>query len=207
MAIRAINDGADELLLLPVFITISSHTQAGQEMVAAIDPGKYGVSVHMAEPLWDSEPLRKYFVQRTEAARGDTPRENTGILLVGHGQPKAWDALYPTQTEHENRYREGIRDLLVEHGYRVETIVPVWMSFQKPTIAEGLRALVAGGAKKILVFSVSISAASLHSEVDVPEAIHKVHLSKDVEVVNLGAFGDPFDPLVVEAIREKVLAH
>jgi sirohydrochlorin ferrochelatase len=81
------------------------------------------------------------------------------------------------------------------------------MSFQKPTIAEGLRALVAGGAKKILVFSVSISAASLHSEVDVPEAIHKVHLSKEVEVLNLGAFGDPFDPLVVEAICERVLTH
>lgn len=205
MAIQAINDGADEIILLPVFITISSHTQAGQEMVAVLEPEKYGVSVHMAEPLWDSEPLRTYFLQRAEAARGDTPRENTGILLVGHGQPNAWDAIYPTQTGHENRYREGIRDLLVEHGYKAEKIVPAWMSFQKPTIADGLHALAAGGVRKILVFSVSISAASLHSEVDVPEAVHKVRLSKDVEVVNLGAFGDPFDPLVVEAIRERVL--
>ena len=45
MAINAINDGADRIILLPIFITISSHTQAGQEMLAALEPEKYGVLV------------------------------------------------------------------------------------------------------------------------------------------------------------------
>jgi protoheme ferro-lyase len=206
MAIRAINDGADRIILLPIFITISSHTQAGQGMVAALEPEKFGVSVCMAEPLWDSEPLKNHFVQRAEAARGDTPREQAGILLIGHGQPKAWDAIYPTQTEQENQYREGIKDLLVQKGYRPENVLPTWMSFKKPSIAESLRTLVTAGVAKILVFSASISAAAIHSEVDVLEAIHSARLDKNMEVVNLGAFGDPFEPLVVEAFCEKIQA-
>jgi len=206
MAIRAINDGADRIILLPIFITISSHTRAGEEMVAALQPEKYGVSVKLAEPLWNSNLLRQVFVGRAETARGETARERIGILLVGHGQPKAWDRIYPTQAEHENRYREGIWELLVEKGYLPGNVLPVWMSFQEPSIAQGLHRLVANGVKKILVFSVSISAAALHSEVDVPEAIHKARLPRSVEVINMGAFGDPFDPLVVGAIREKLLA-
>lgn len=206
MAIRAINDGADRIILLPIFITISSHTQAGEEMVAALQPEKYGVSVQLAEPLWNSNLLRQVFVAQAEATRRDTDREHTGILLVGHGQPKAWDAIYPTQTEHENQYREGIKELLVKKGYLAGNVLPVWMSFQSPSIAQGLHSLVANGVTKILVFSVSISAAALHSDVDVPEAIHKAKLPGSVEVINMGAFGDPFDPLVVGAIREKLLA-
>jgi len=54
MAIQAINDGADRIILLPIFITISSHTMAGQAMVTALEPEKYGVPVSMTEPLWNS---------------------------------------------------------------------------------------------------------------------------------------------------------
>ena len=58
---------------------------------------------------------------------------------------------------------------------------------------------------KILVFSASISAASIHSEVDVPHAIEKAGISKHIQVINMGAFGDPQDKLIIGAIREKIL--
>ena len=206
MAIHAINDGADRIILLPVFITVSSHTLAGLRMVVAHQPNKYGVSFSMAEPLWNSEQLRQYFLERTNAVRGASGQEKIGVLLVGHGQPKAWDAIYPTQTLHENLYRQGIKELLVINGYNSENVLLAWMSFQNPSIGVGLRKLVTNGVDKILVFSVSISAASLHSEVDVPEACRKAHIPKNTEVINMGAFGDPFDQLVVGAIREKILA-
>jgi protoheme ferro-lyase len=206
MAIRAMNEGADRIILLPIFITISSHTQAGREMVAALEPEKYGVALVEAEPLWNSALLQEYFVVRANVERGELERDKVGVLLVGHGQPEAWDAIYPTQTQHENLYREGIKQHLVRDGYRAEKVVLTWMSFQRPFIAEGLRLLAASGVEQILVFPVSISADSLHSEVDVPHAVEKTHLSKNIRVIHMGAFGDPFDSLVVGAIREKILA-
>jgi len=206
MVIRAINDGADRIILLPIFITISSHTQAGREMVAALEPEKYGVPVTMAEPLWNSSILREHFIKKAEVALGDTDKDQIGILLVGHGQPKAWDGIYPTQTEHEILYRDGIKQAFVTHGYRPENIYSAWMSFQKPSIEEGLHTLAANNISKILVFSASISAASLHSEVDVPIAIKKARINRSIQVINMGAFGDPLDPLVISAIREKILS-
>jgi hypothetical protein len=65
--------------------------------------------------------------------------------------------------------------------------------------------LIATGVKKILVFSASISAASLHSEVDVPAAVQGVKIPPGIEVVNMGAFGDPLEPLLLEGIRKKIL--
>lgn len=206
MAIRAINEGANRIILLPIFITISSHTKAGQEMVAELELEKYGVPVSMAEPLWNSITLRKHFIKKAESVIGDTDKERIGILLVGHGQPRAWDKIYPTQTEQENLYRDGIKQEFIRHGYKPENIFSAWMSFQKPSIAEGLHALAENKLTKILVFSACISAASIHSEVDVPRAIEKAGINKDIQVMNMGAFGDPKDPLVINAIREKVLA-
>ncbi|MHB8135375.1 MAG: hypothetical protein ACYDH1_14275 [Anaerolineaceae bacterium] len=206
MVIKAINEGADRIILLPIFITISSHTLAGQEMVAALDPEKYGVIVKMAEPLWNSSILREHFIKKAEVARGNTDRDQIGILLVGHGQPKAWDGIYPTQTEQENLYRDGIKQTFVSQGYKDENIFSAWMSFKNPSIEEGLHALTRNNISKILVFSASISAASLHSEIDVPNAIKKAKISRSIQVINMGAFGDPLDPLVINAIRERILS-
>ncbi len=79
MAINAINDGADRIILLPIFITISSHTQAGQEMVAALEPDKYGIPVSMAKPLWNSALLRERFIIKAGAALGDTIRAGSNL--------------------------------------------------------------------------------------------------------------------------------
>jgi len=206
IAIQAINESADRIILLPIFITTSSHTQAGQEMVAALEPEKYGVVVKMAEPLWNSSILREHFIKKANLTLGDTNKDQIGILLVGHGQPKAWDEIYPTQTEQEILYRDGIKQAFVRNGYRSNNVFSAWMSFQKPSITEGLHALSVNNISKILVFSASISAASLHSEIDVPNAINKARINSNIQVINMGAFGDPLDPIVISAIRERILS-
>jgi hypothetical protein len=57
--------------------------------------------------------------------------------------------------------------------------------------------------QRILVFSASISADSIHSDIQVPEAVHKANLPPAIEVVHLGAWGN--SPLVIEAIRQRLL--
>jgi sirohydrochlorin ferrochelatase len=200
--IRAVNDGASRVDIATVFVTFSSHTKAGQDQVAALDLDGYGVPICFSEPMWNSATLQGMFVARADANLGRTPRAKVGVLLVGHGQPTDWDAKYGTQTEQENLFREAIMDRLVADGYRRENISLAWMEFKEPAIGEAVRSLVGRGVEKLFVFATSISASSLHSLYDIPEAVTAAGIPTGVEVVNLGAWDD--DPLVIRAIKERV---
>ncbi|HEX5149188.1 MAG TPA: ferrochelatase [Candidatus Limnocylindrales bacterium] len=200
--IRALNDGASRVDIATVFVTVSSHTKAGQDQVAELDLDRYGVPICFSEPLWNSTTLQEMFVARADANLGGTPKEKVGVLLVGHGQPADWDAKYGTQTEQEIRFREAITDRLVTDGYRRENVSLAWMEFKEPAIDEAVRSLTDRGIERLLVFATSISASSLHSLYDIPEAVTAAGIPAGVEVVNLGAWDD--DPLVIRAIKERV---
>jgi protoheme ferro-lyase len=202
--IRALNEGAKKVVFATVFVTISSHTKAGQDMVNELDLDQYGVPICFSEPLWNSETLQEMFVARANENLKGTSKSKVGILLVGHGQPEDWDRIYPTQTEQEILFRQAIISRLVADGYSEENISLAWMEFKEPEIGEVARALADKGVEKLFVFATSISASSLHSLYDIPEAVVTSGLPKDVEVVNLGAWDD--DPIVIQAIKERAQA-
>jgi sirohydrochlorin ferrochelatase len=202
-AIRAVNEGASRLVVMPVFLTDSSHTQAGQEMLEALELEKHGVEICYASPLWDAPALRQMFLARAAQNLDGVDKSRVGILLVGHGQPEDWDKIYPTQTEQETLFREAVRDMLIQDGYRAENIVLAWMEFKEPKIQAAVSELLRNGVERVLVFSASISADSIHSDIQVPEAVHSVPNPGGVRMINLGAWGD--DPLVIDAIRQKIL--
>lgn len=203
MAIQAVNEGASKLVVMPVFLTDSSHTQGGNEMIAALELEKLGVEVCYASPLWEAQSLRQMFVERAARHLDGVDKSKVGILLVGHGQPEDWDRIYPTQTEQETVFREGVRTLLVQDGYRPENVALAWMEFKQPAIPLAVELLLNNRVERLLVFSASISADSIHSDIQVPEAVDSVAIPPGVKVVNLGAWGD--DPLVIAAIRQKIL--
>ena len=76
------------------------------------------------------------------------------------------------------------------------------MEFKQPEIRAVAQELAGKGVEKLFVFATSISASSLHSLYDIPEAVMESDLPEGVEVVNLGAWDD--DPLVIQAIKEKL---
>lgn len=202
MAIQAINDGASKLIVLPVFLTDSSHTIAGFEMIEALAIEKFGVSVCAAKPLWNTDALQQMFVARADAHLDGVDKARVGILLVGHGQPDDWDAFYPTQTEQENEFRNQVRERLIQAGYLPDNILLAWMEFKTPKITTAVQQLAAQGVERILVFSASISADSIHSDIQVPESVEAADLPDDVQVANMGAWGN--SPLVIEAIRQRI---
>lgn len=202
--IRALNDGAREVKFATVFVTVSSHTKAGQDMVKELGLESTGVPICFAEPLWNSPALQEMFVARANKNLDGTDKAKVGILLVGHGQPEDWDQIYPTQTEQEILFRQAIIDRLVADGYRQENISLAWMEFKEPKIQPVAREIAANGVEKLFVFATSISASSLHSLYDIPEAVHSAGLPENVEIVNLGAWDD--DPLVIQAILDNLEA-
>ena len=94
------------------------------------------------------------------------------------------------------------REKLLAADFLPENIVSGWMSFQEPTIAQSAKNLVENNVKKILVFSVSLSADSIHSEVDVPKAIRSANLPEGIQIEYIGQYVD--HPLAIEALIQKI---
>jgi protoheme ferro-lyase len=78
------------------------------------------------------------------------------------------------------------------------------MAFKEPNTTDAVNSLAASGIKKMIFFSAAISADGIHSQSDIPELVEKAKASKQVEVIDLGAWND--HPLVIKAIREKIEA-
>ena len=202
MAAKAINEGASRIIILPVFITESTHTLAGQEMVYSVEPEKYGVEIDYTGALGNSDLLHEVFVNRANELSFGFQKTDIGIILVGHGQPDEWEELYPEQNLQEDQYRGFIREKLLAADFLPENVVSGWMSFQEPTITQSAKNLVENNVKKILVFSVSLSADSIHSEVDVPKAIRSANLPEGIQIEYIGQYVD--HPLAIEALIQKI---
>lgn len=203
--IQALNEGASRIVVAEVFLTRSNHTAEGETLIETLDVPSFGVPIRYTGPMWDSELLRRMFVARCNAHLGEIVKTETAVLLVGHGQPDAWDKEWPTETEQEMGFRREVLELLVEDGYRRELLGSAWMEFKKPRPAELVRMVLERGAKQVLYFSAAISADSLHSQYDVPALVAKADIPEHIRVLNLGAWND--DPLVIEAIKQKVDAQ
>lgn len=201
-AIQAINDGAGHLVVVEVFVTNSNHTAEGKELIEALDLKNYGVSITYTGPMWDSLTLQRMFVQKVNAHLGKIDKGKIGVLLVGHGQPKEWDQVWPTETVQENRFRQSILSLFEADGYQRENLGLAWMEFREPEPAELIERFVANGVETIFYFSAAISADSIHSQYDVPALVSQANVPEEVELVNLGAWND--HPLVIQAIEEKI---
>ena len=202
--IQALNDGAARVVISEVFLTPSNHTAEGRYLIEALNPAQYGVTVDYTGPLWNSEQLQRMFPVRAGQARGATPKEKTAILLVGHGQPQAWDEAWPEETSREIGFREAVLRLFEAEGYPPENLGVAWMEFREPKPAEAVERFAALGVEKVLYFSAAISAASIHSKADVPELVEQAEIPAEIALINLGAWND--DPMVISAIQEKIEA-
>jgi len=203
--IQALNEGASHIVVAEVFVSISNHTAEGEELIHEVGAETYGATIAFTGPFWDSETLHRAFLEKANAAIGDTDPAKVGVLLVGHGQPDEWDVEFPTETEHELEFRRRILELLAANGYTREHMNLAWMEFKQPKPAVIVEELVARGVEKIIYFSAAISADSIHSQYDVPELVHKAQVPTDFPLINLGAWNN--HPLVIEAIKERVLAQ
>jgi protoheme ferro-lyase len=202
-AIVALNEGCSHMVVAEVFLTVSNHTAEGQEQIKRLEaPRRFGVPVRFTGPLYDSQTLMRMFVERANAHLDGVQKTHVGVLLVGHGQPDQWDKQWPTETAHETGFRQNVLDMLVADGFSPEHVSLAWMEFKEPKPAARIEQFVASGVRRILCFSAAISADAIHSQYDVPALVNQARVPEEVDLVNLGTWND--DPLVIQAIREKI---
>jgi len=203
--VDALNKGADEIIAAEIFVSISNHTAEGEELIKSVGTEDYGIPLKFTGPLWNSSTLHRMFVEKANAAIGEMDKSKVGVILVGHGQPDAWDQEFASETEHEMLFRQKILDLFVEDGYLADNLGLAWMSFKEPRPAELVEQLIENNVEMVLFFSAAISADSIHSQFDIPELIHEADIPDNIPVINLGAWND--HPLTIQAIQELVLTQ
>jgi protoheme ferro-lyase len=203
-AVQAVQDGADRLILLNVWLTDSDHSESGRKEIEALQPEKHGVKLCVTDTLKNSRRLMRMIVERAIKASGDMNRADIGVLLVAHGQPASWDALFKKQPVQENDFRLETKKMLVAEGYNEQNIALGYMEFKQPNIKTAVQTLLSQGVKKILVSPVNISAESIHSEHEIPSMVEQAGLPDAVSVVHLGAWND--DPQLIEDLLEKLAA-
>lgn len=202
-AIHALNDGASRIIAAEVFLTVSNHTAEGENQIKELEiDRRFNTSVEFTTPLYDSDTLKRMFLERADANCRDIDKSRVAVLLVGHGQPDEWDKEWPTETAHELDFRNGVLDLLANNGYRRDNLSLAWMEFKEPHPAPKIEQLVKTGVERVLYFSAAISADAMHSQYDVPELVNEAEVPSYVELRNMGAWND--DPLVIQAIKEKI---
>jgi sirohydrochlorin ferrochelatase len=201
--IQALNEGADTIIVSTVFVSISNHTAEGKNLIDEVQVSeKFGVPVLYSEPLWNSTMLHSAFPEKVEAAMRGNSKEEIAVLLVGHGQPEEWDLEWPTETEHEIAFRQGIIEQFAERGFKRENLALAWMEFKEPKPFDLIPGFIENGVKEIYYFSAAISADAIHSQIDIPRLIEEYHLPADVRTINMGAWNN--HPTVIAAIKDRI---
>ena len=113
-----------------------------------------------------------------------------------------WDKQWPTETEHELSFRNGILEIIASSGYKKDNCSLAWMEFKEPRLEIKLKEFVNKGVEQVLYFSAAISADSMHSQYEAPRRINKVKISPNIQLLNMGAWND--DPMVIQTIKEKI---
>jgi protoheme ferro-lyase len=204
VAARAINEGASRIILLNVWLTDSDHSEQGLKKIQALHPEQLGIKLFVTDTLWQSHHLMRMIVERANKAAGDMNKADIGILLVAHGQPASWDAIFKKQPQQENSFRQETKKLLAAEGFMEGNIALAYMEFKQPDIRAAVHELLAVGVKKILVVPVNISAESIHSEHEIPSMVEQSDVPHSVTIMHLGAWND--DQRLIEALLEKLLA-
>ncbi len=201
--IEALNHGADTIIVLQVFLTISNHTAEGQNLIHELDVDtKLDVPVLFTEPMWSSDLLKSVFLEKVYEHMEGLSKDEVAVAFVGHGQPDEWDVEWATETEQEMQFREELIDLFVSEGFKRENLGSAWMEFKEPEPAELMEEFMENGVKKVFYFSAAISADAMHSQIDVPRLVEEYEFPGDVETINLGAWNN--HPTVIKALKERV---
>jgi sirohydrochlorin ferrochelatase len=202
--IQALNEGASQIVVAEVFLTLSNHTAEGKQLIEELEVEDY-VPIQYTGPMYDSETLQRMFVERVNARLDGADKSEVGVLLVGHGQPDEWDKEWPTETEQELGFRHDVLARLAEDGYPRERLSLAWMEFKDPKPQKKVEEFAQDGARQVFYFAAAISADAMHSQYDIPALVRKAKVPDGYPLVNLGAWND--DPIVIQAIKEKTDAR
>jgi protoheme ferro-lyase len=190
-------------LVVTVLATGESHRfMEAKRRVDAMRTAASGVRIAYAQPLWSSNALAELVTDHIVEALGEERLAESGVALVGHGQPAELEEADSTVTEQEMFFHQRVRALLVERGLEAQRVRLGWLEWQEPGVTEVVRHLAALGCTRIAVVPSAMPFDTISTVLDIPDGIVQARVEGAAEVTVLPAWGD--DPVVAEVLAQLV---
>lgn len=175
-------------------------TEAILELESALEAVQECDSLLVAPSIWHSGRLAQRLVTRIlDTTRGAEP-DAVGVVLVGEGQPEAWESHDRGWRERENYFNQRVRLLLTERGIREHHVKAAWLEWQTPDVTEAVRHLAALGCTRIVIAPSTIACVTLSTAIDLEHMVASARVAEDVQTVTLAPWGD--DPALAQAAAE-----
>jgi hypothetical protein len=200
--IHALNDGADQIVVLEVYTVDTPHSAGGrQRMVDTLAGFEGAPPMRFSGPLADSPALQQLHAQRALAMTPSNERATTGVLLVAFARSPAWNERFPESAAAEVRFLNGAQAALEEAGF---PLVRQARLQGEPAPINMAEELAEAGAERVLYALVTESADSDLTQRALPQALARALVPEHVSLVNMGGWND--DPQLVKALQAALVA-
>ncbi len=198
---RTVRRGYKRVVVAAVSVAESYELDRAKASVDALRPEQHDISVTYTSPLWSSDTVIEMVAERIWASAAKSP-QTTGVALLMHGQPDAYQQTHAQFDTQENAFCNRIRMLLVEKGLAESNVRLCWMDWRSPDVTETVRHLAALGCERILVMPACYAFDSMTTLLDLPMAVRQARVDQHVYVTTLAAWGE--EPAVAQALAEGV---
>jgi len=192
--------GYSRVVVASLSVAESFQMDRAKGEVDALRPDLHGMRVAYTTPLWASDSIANMIAERIATFLVEP--ENTGAVLVMHGQSESRERTHPTFDVQENAFANRVRMLLSERGLSESNVRLCWAEWRSPDITESVRHLAALGCTRIVVAPVCYPLETIATVLDMAVAVRQARVEPHVYVTTLPAWGD--DPLVADALAEAV---
>lgn len=175
-------------------------TEAILELESALESVEDCRSLLVAPSIWHSGRLAQKLVTRILDTTRGADLKTAGVVLVGEGQPEAWESHDQGWRERENYFNQRVRLLLTERGIREQHVRAAWLEWQTPDVTEAVRHLAALGCERIVIAPSTIACVTLSTAIDLEHMVASARVAEDVQTVTLAPWGD--DPALAQATAE-----
>jgi protoheme ferro-lyase len=201
--LRLAEHGFRTIVIDEVMIAGSLELDEAKRRVDALRLSDLGVSVTYTESLWGAERIAALVAERVMAVAAD-PAE-TGVVLVGLGQPEERARSCGSFDEHETGFLTRVRLLLLDRGISENNVRLAWADWHGPDVTSAVRHVAALGCTRVVVAPACFPLDTVETMLELPLSVRQARIDEQVSVVSLNAWHD--DPALVEELRARTLTH
>ena len=200
--LRLAERGYRTIAVAEVMIAESLELDEAKRRVDALRLEDLGVDLTYMDSLWSADRVAALVAERVMTVV-DHP-EDTGVILVGLGQPKQRARSCRSFDEHEAAFLNRVRLLLLDRGIVDRNLRLAWADWHGPDLTTTVRHVAALGCKRLVVAPACFPLDTVATMLELPLSVRQARIDNSVPVISLTAWHD--DPALVAEFRERVLA-
>ncbi|MDZ4170395.1 MAG: CbiX/SirB N-terminal domain-containing protein [Coriobacteriia bacterium] len=197
---QAVSAGHRRIVVVDLSVAPGIHFERAVAEADAVCASAPHTSIVHTTCMRDADSVLRHLANRILAAcKGEA---DSGVVLVGIGQPRERATLDPRFGERETSFLNRLKMILRDEGMSGDHVRIAWSEWEEPDVTQEVRHLAALGCTRIRVVPATRPIESLATSSDLRAAIRASRLDESAEVMIMPAWGS--ESPVVGAIADSV---